>query len=182
MIKHPFPPLFKSDAQILILGSFPSVKSRETGFFYGHKQNRFWKVMAEILQYPFIPLTVEDKTDMLARGRVALWDTIASCDIKGSSDSSITNVVPNDLGIILEKANIRKICCNGTKSYELFMKYTADSIRNDSRIGTDGFMTKKIPEFVKLPSTSPANAAWSLEKLEASWKELTGLMPIDHNI
>lgn len=191
-IAHPFPPLFDGGANILILGSFPSVKSRETMFFYGHKQNRFWRVMAELLCYHgmdahqyaenvYVPQTVEEKTDMLLKGHVALWDTIASCDIVGSSDQSISNVVPNDLSVILKNADIRKICCNGTKSYELFMRYIAADIRTDKSIGGPDYKTKRVPEFIKLPSTSPANAAWSSERLAASWRELTGLIPIGYD-
>ena len=102
-IRHPFPPLYDSESQILILGSLPSVKSREQMFFYGHPQNRFWKVMAAVLQEK-VPQTIDEKKDMLHRNHIALWDTIYSCDIIGSSDSSIRNVVPTDLQPILEQS------------------------------------------------------------------------------
>lgn len=165
-LTHPFPPLFDSEAKVLILGSFPSVKSRETNFFYGHPQNRFWKVMAEVLGFTdggesiYVPQTVEEKTRMLKAGGIALWDTIRSCDITGSSDASITNVVPNDLSVILDNARIEKICCNGARSYEIFMKYTEPSVR------------KYGVRYIKLPSTSPANAAWGLKRLMDEWKRL----------
>ena len=118
MIAHPFPPLYNEASEILILGSFPSVKSREQQFFYGHKQNRFWKVMACILGCP-VPETIEEKKAMLLEHHVAVWDVIGSCDITGSSDASIQNVVPNDLTPIFEHAQIRAIYANGSKSYEL---------------------------------------------------------------
>ena len=158
-VTHPFGPVFDTDSEILILGSLPSVKSREQEFYYGHPQNRFWKVLAAIYREP-VPQTKEEKRAFLLRSHVALWDVIASCDIAGSSDSSIRNVVPNDLRVILERAAIRKICLNGGKAYELFRKYC------------------EIPEImhpacgiVRLPSTSPANAAWSLERLTGEWRE-----------
>ncbi len=169
-IVHPFPPLYDSWSRILILGSFPSVKSRETGFFYGHKQNRFWKVMANILSYGLkengeitVPVTAEEKTRMLLDNGIAVWDTIGSCDINGSSDASITNVVPNDLGIVMNNANISIIGCNGKTSYDLFMKYTSPKVQ------------KYGVKVVRLPSTSPANAAYSLDKLIEEWKKLLGI-------
>ena len=116
-IDHPIPPLYDGESRILILGSFPSVKSREAAFFYGHPQNRFWKLMAHLLSEEY-PVTVEERAEMLHRNHIALWDTIASCEIVGSSDSSIRNVVANDLTPILESAPIRQIFCNGANSYE----------------------------------------------------------------
>ena len=121
-IVHSFEPIFDSASQILILGTLPSVKSRETNFYYGHKQNRFWKLLAGILSEKK-PETVEEKKDFLHRNCIAVWDVIHSCDIIGSSDSSIRNVVPNDLSEILESADIRQIYCNGAKSYEYYRKY-----------------------------------------------------------
>ena len=108
MVNHPFPPLYDENSKILILGSFPSVKSREQNFFYGHPQNRFWKVVATVLEKE-IPTTIEEKREFLLSSNIALWDVIASCEITGSSDSSIKNVVANDLTEILETANIKKI-------------------------------------------------------------------------
>ena len=113
-IKHPFPPIFDCNSKILILGSFPSVKSREGNFFYGHPQNRFWKVMSAILGSD-LPTTIEEKKSLLLSSKIALWDSIASCEIEGSSDASIDNVVPNDLRPIFEGANISAVFCNGKK-------------------------------------------------------------------
>ena len=154
MEKHNIPPLFNNKSRILILGSFPSVKSRETRFFYGHPQNRFWKVVSTIYGVE-CPVTVEEKKKMLLRNGIAVWDVIESCEITGSSDSSIKNVVPNDLSVIIEAADIEKIFCNGTASYNLYRKYI------ENKIGIKA---------VKLPSTSPANAAWSLDKLIKAWQ------------
>ena len=148
-IIHPFPPLYDSESEILILGSFPSVKSREQKFFYGHKQNRFWKVMAAVLETA-VPETIEEKKKMLYRHHIALWDSIYSCDIIGSSDSSIKNAVPNDFSFILKTAPIRQIYTNGGTAYKLYHKYCEK---------VTGF------EAVKLPSTSPANCRVSYEEL-----------------
>lgn len=148
-IKHPFPPLFDCDSKILILGSFPSVKSREENFFYGHPQNRFWKVMAAVLDED-VPKSIEDKRSMLLRHNIALWDSIASCEIEGSSDASIDKVVPNDLTPIFARANIQAVFCNGKKAHELYRKHIEPMIGRKA---------------LCLPSTSPANASWSLEKL-----------------
>ena len=152
-IVHPFPPLYNSESRILILGSLPSVKSREQMFFYGHPQNRFWKVIAAVLNEP-VPKNIEEKKAMLYRHHVALWDTIYSCDIIGSSDSSIKNVQPTDIGMILEKTNITRIYANGNKAGQLYKRYQ--------------FPVTGIESMV-LPSTSPANAAWSLERLCEAW-------------
>lgn len=150
---HPFQPLWDSNSEILILGSFPSVKSREIGFFYGHPQNRFWKVTAAIFEDE-MPDTVEAKKRFLLKHHIALWDVIASCDITGSSDSSIKNVVPVDLSRIIENANISSIFINGKTAEKYYKKYMVSDIN--------------IPALC-LPSTSPANAAWSLEKLIDAW-------------
>ncbi len=154
-LKHIFDPVFDAESKILILGSFPSVKSRENNFFYGHPQNRFWKVMASVLNWE-IPMTIEEKRDMLLENHVAVWDVIASCSIQGSSDTSIKDVVVNDFSRILEKSKVERIYVNGGKAYELYHKY-AEKVTGIKAI--------------KLPSTSPANAAWSLEKLTNAWKE-----------
>ncbi len=161
-IDHPIPPLYDRDSRILILGSFPSVKSRESAFFYGHPQNRFWKVLAAILGEK-IPETTEEKADMLHRNHIALWDTIASCEITGSSDSSIKNVVANDISPILDHAPITKIYCNGATSFRYYQRY----IFNNTSV-----------EAEKLPSTSPANAAWSLERLIDDWKVICAPLQI----
>ena len=152
-IQHPFGPLFGPDSRVLILGSFPSVKSREQNFFYGHPQNRFWKVVAALFgQEP--PQTIPEKKELILSHGLALWDSIASCVITGSSDASIREVRPNDLRIILDHAPIGRIYCNGRKSHEMYEKYILPSLGREAAC---------------LPSTSPANAAWSLEKLIAAW-------------
>ena len=153
LLTHPFGPLFNEDSRVLILGSFPSVKSREQNFFYGHPQNRFWKVVAAVLRQP-VPGTIEEKKELILSGRLALWDSIASCEITGSSDASIRNAKANDISIILENSKIERIYCNGRKSHELYRKYI------EAQTGR---------EAICLPSTSPANAQWSLEKLINAW-------------
>ena len=153
---HEFPPVYDENSEILILGSFPSVKSREMQFFYGHPQNRFWKVMAQVL-HENVPQTILEKKEMSLRHHIALWDVIASCDIAGSSDSSIRNVVPNDLGYIISRSRITKIYANGAKSKQLYDKYLS------KQLGI---------EAVQLPSTSPANAAYSVERLLEYWKNV----------
>lgn len=150
---HNIEPVYDKDSKILILGSFPSVKSRESQFFYGHPQNRFWKVISA-LTGTSLPQTVEDKRKMLINNNIAVWDVIASCDIEGSSDSSIKNVVVNDLSEILKETNIKTIFLNGGTAYNLFKKYNKD-------IDID---------IIKLPSTSPANARYSLNMLIDDWK------------
>ena len=156
MIQHPIEPVFDRESEILILGSFPSVKSREEGFFYGHPQNRFWKVLAAVCEED-TPTTIVDKKRFLLKNYIAVWDVIHSCDIEGSSDSSIKNVVPNDLSEILEKADIRQIYVNGKKAEQLYKKYIFPQIGREA---------------ICLPSKSPANAAWNLEKLVDEWKRL----------
>lgn len=155
-IVHSFEPVYDKDSEILILGTLPSVKSRENNFYYGHKQNRFWKVLATLLKEP-VPETIEEKKVMLLAHRIALWDVIQSCDIKGSSDSSIKNVQPTDIGMILEKTNMTQIYANGNKAGQLYKRYQ--------------FPITGI-EATVLPSTSPANAAWSLARLCEAWKTI----------
>ncbi len=152
-IVHPFPPLYDEHSRILILGSFPSVKSREQRFFYGHPQNRFWKVLASVLDCP-VPRSIPEKRQMLLTHHVALWDSIGQCVIEGSSDASIEAVVPNDLSPIFSAAEIRQVFCNGKKSWEMYHLYQEELI--------------DMPA-VCLPSTSPANASWSLERLSDAW-------------
>lgn len=151
---HPIAPVFDEMSRILILGSFPSVKSREAGFFYGHPQNRFWRVLAAVLGCA-VPVTIDEKREMLLAHHVAVWDVIASCEITGSSDSSIRNAVPNDLTPILVAANIRQIFTNGKTADRMYRKYC------EKQTGRNA---------VCLPSTSPANAAWSLDRLIDEWK------------
>ena len=159
MIEHPIPPLYDENSRILILGSFPSVKSREVQFFYGHPQNRFWKVISTIFNEP-VPQSVAQKRELLLRNHIALWDVIASCDIQGSADSTIKNVTSNDLRIILDSADIEEIFVNGRTAEKYYNKYTWDDIKRPA---------------VCLPSTSPANAAWSIEKLVESWKVIKNI-------
>ena len=156
MITHPFPPLYNKDSKILILGSFPSVKSREQNFFYGHPQNRFWKVISAVLECE-TPKTVEEKKRILLENGIALWDVIASCEITGSSDSSIKNVRVNDLSAILNEADIKQIFVNGKTAEKYFNTYTKSKINREA---------------ICLPSTSPANAAYSLNSLVEKWQIL----------
>lgn len=155
-IEHPIAPVYNENSKILILGSFPSVKSREQGFFYGHPQNRFWKVVAAVHDCA-VPVTVEEKRAFLLEHGIAVWDVIQSCEIVGSSDSSIKDAVANDLRVILNAADIRQIFVNGRKAEELYKKYIAPEIGREA---------------VCLPSTSPANAAWSVERLVEQWKKV----------
>lgn len=154
MILHPFPPLYDSNSRILILGSFPSVKSREENFFYGHPQNRFWRVTSEVFKQP-LPRTIEEKKDFLHSNGIALWDVIASCDIDKSSDGSIRNVIANDIRPIIDNAPIEKIFVNGKTAQKYYDKYTRPVIGIEAAV---------------LPSTSPANAAWTLDRLTEAWK------------
>ena len=153
MIIHPFPPLYDENSKILILGSFPSVKSREQNFFYAHPQNRFWKVLSHIFNSP-LPETVEEKTTFLLKNKIALWDVLASCEITGSSDNSIKNAVANDISQIIYNSKIEKIFINGKTAEKYYNKYIKAEINQDA---------------VCLPSTSPANAAWTFEKLCNAW-------------
>ncbi len=152
-IEHPFPPLYDKNSKILILGSFPSVKSREQMFFYGHPQNRFWKVIAGVFESD-IPTVIEEKKKLLISHKIALWDVIASCEITGSSDSSIKNVVVNDFSEIFKTADIKRIFVNGKTAEKYYNKYLKEKIGRECTV---------------LPSTSPANAAWSLERLITAW-------------
>lgn len=153
-VKHEIPPVYDKNSKILILGSFPSVKSRENQFFYHHPQNRFWKVLSGVVGCD-MPVTIDDKKEFLLNNNIAVWDVIASCEIEGSSDSSIKNVVVNDLNKIIDTCDIKQIFCNGGKSFELYKKYCEKNTNLKS---------------IKLPSTSPANARFSLEKLTNEWQ------------
>lgn len=156
-IIHPFPPLYDSRSQILILGSFPSVKSREQLFFYGHKQNRFWKVIASVT-HSKVPESIDEKKNLLLSEHIALWDSIGACTITGSSDSSIKDVVPNDIMPIIQNSSIKAVFTNGSKSHEMYEKYI--------------FPRTGIAD-IKLPSTSPANASYSLERLVEEWSVIS---------
>lgn len=161
-VSHTFEPVFDEQSKVLILGTFPSVKSRENQFYYGHPQNRFWKVLAGICDQE-APVSIPQKKEFLLKNHIAVWDVIASCDIIGSSDSSIRNVVPCDLNQVLLKAPVGQIFANGGKAYDLYMKYSYPQTGR---------------EIIKLPSTSPANAAFQMERLLQNWdvvrRELAG--------
>lgn len=152
--QHNIEPLYNKDSQVLILGSFPSVKSREQAFFYGHPQNRFWRVVANIFGSE-VPSTVDDKKRLILNNHLALWDVIAECEITGSADSSIKNVIPNDIGKILTDSNIKAIFVNGRTAEKYYIRYTEPRINKKA---------------ICLPSTSPANAAWSINRLCEDWK------------
>lgn len=155
---HPIPPVYDKNSKVLILGSFPSVKSREYGFFYGHRQNRFWRVVAAVFDEK-VPESIEEKKKLLLRNGIALWDVIHSCEISGSADSAIKNAVPNDISRIMEESRIERIFTNGRKAHELYGKYL------ESKTGIKA---------VCLPSTSPANAAYSLDRLIDEWRVIKG--------
>ena len=152
-VVHPFEPVWDKDCEILILGSLPSVKSREVQFYYGHPKNRFWQVLASVYGAP-TPVTTEEKKAFLLENHIALWDVVASCEISASSDSSIKNVAVYDICPLIEKSKISRIFTNGATADRLYRKYI--------------FPQTGI-EPVKLPSTSPANAAWRTESLVEEW-------------
>ena len=154
MLVHPFPPVYDAESEILILGSFPSVKSREIMFYYGHPQNRVWRVLAAVYNAD-VPQNTDEKTRFLLKHHIALWDVLASCEITGSADSSIKNAVPNDLSVILSRADIRRIYTNGKTSEKYYKRFSEEITGRGS---------------VCLPSTSPANAVWSLDRLIGAWK------------
>lgn len=153
-VVHTIPPLYDSHSRVLLLGSIPSPKSREVGFFYGHPQNRFWRVLAAVLGEP-VPQSIEEKRAMCLKHHIALWDTIARCDIAGASDTSIRNAVPNDIGKLVQESEITRIFATGGKSAELYRKLIEPQLH--------------IP-ITQLPSTSPANAAWSLDRLIEAYR------------
>ena len=156
MIHHPIAPIYNKDSRILILGSFPSVKSREACFFYGHPQNRFWKVLAAVFG-DATPETIAEKKAFLLRNRVAVWDVIAACEIEGSADQSIKNAIANDIAPILAASQIEKIYVNGGTAKKLYDRHIYSKIGREAQL---------------LPSTSPANAAWSLARLIEAWKRI----------
>ncbi len=153
---HEFDPVYDKNSKILILGTFPSVKSREMQFYYGHPQNRFWKLLARLTNWPQ-PTTIPEKKEMLLKNNIAIWDVIQSCEIAGSSDSSIKNVIANDLTQVLSDSSITRIYANGKTAEKLYNKYVKP------QTGID---------VIPLPSTSPANAAYSLDRLAASWTKI----------
>ncbi|MDR1365742.1 MAG: DNA-deoxyinosine glycosylase [Holosporales bacterium] len=155
-LSHPFDLIFDKNSSILVLGTFPSVKSREQGFYYGHPQNRFWKVIADVTDAAPFPETISAKKQMLLANKkeIALGDVVQSCDIEGSGDNSIKNPTPTDLSKILNNASIESIFANGDKAYQLLIKYYGKILNQN---------------IIKLPSTSPANAKYSLEQLIVAW-------------
>ena len=153
-IIHPFNPIYDKDSKVLVLGSIPSPKSRELGFYCGHPQNRFWKVLSKVYDEP-IPNTIEEKKTFVLKHHIALWDVVHSCEIVGASDSSIRNVVSNDIENLLLKTNIKYIITTGKKADSLYQKYTYKKTNIKS---------------ICLPSTSPANCAFKEERLIESYK------------
>lgn len=155
-VNHNFKPVYDNNSKVLILGTIPSVKSREEGFYYGHPRNRFWKIIADIFETN-IPNTIEEKESFLLKNNIALWDVLKSCDIEGSSDSSIKKPIPNDINNIIEKTNIKKIYTTGKKATELYNKYLYEKTKIES---------------IYLPSTSPANQAISYDKLKKEYAKI----------
>lgn len=159
-ITHPFPPLYDDDSRVLILGSFPSVKSREEKFFYAHPQNRFWRVIAYLFGEK-LPASIEEKKELILKNHLALWDTLYRVNITGSADSSIKNAVPTNLTPILQSSKITRIFCNGKTSHKYFQKYQSKTLKMDA---------------FPLPSTSPANAAWTFPKLLEEWQKIREIL------
>ena len=153
-VTHPIPPVWDENSRVLILGSFPSVKSREQLFFYGHPQNRFWRVLSHIFE-DSCPVSIDEKKSFLLRHYLAVWDVVASCEIEGSADSTMKKVVVNDLSHILAHSRIEHIYLNGKTAQKYYIRYTQPMINREA---------------VVLPSTSPANASWSLERLVEAWR------------
>ena len=164
-IAHPFPPVVDSACRVLVLGSFPSVRSREEGFFYGHPRNRFWPLMAALL-HEASPMTIPEKQAMLLRHHIALWDVIASCDITGSSDASVKNAVPVDIRQVTALTDIQRVYCNGGLAAKLYQRYLQPQVG--------------LPA-TALPSTSPANAAWSMARLIEAWGQVVELSFKSHS-
>lgn len=152
-VKHPFGAVIDKNCKVLILGSVPSVKSVEGNFYYMHPQNRFWKMMSQILGEDLVCQDTSSRAEILLRHHIALYDSVEECDILGSSDSKIANVIPADIPGLIKNTNISHIFCNGAASYDNLMKFHPALLQ----------MT------TKLPSTSPANASFSLERLTEAW-------------
>lgn len=155
---HEIEPVFNERSRVLLLGTFPSPKSRELGFFYGHPQNRMWKVLAAVTGED-MPQTVEERRVFLLRNGIAMWDVLASCTIKGASDASIQNAVPNDLSRILDTAPIERVYATGAKAHELYQRYLEPVYGR---------------ECARLPSTSPANAVMGLDELVEAYRVIRG--------
>lgn len=161
-IAHPFAPVYDTASHVLVLGTFPSVKSRENLFYYGHPQNRFWRVLA-LLFHEQAPETIPEKRAMLLEHGVAIWDVLASCDITGSSDLSIRKPVPNDIAALLSSTSIHTVFCNGQTAGSLYHRWCEPSAG--------------LPAII-LPSTSPANARWTLDRLTEAWMPLARALRI----
>ena len=161
-IDHGFDPVFDERSRVLVLGSFPSVLSRANDFYYGNPQNRFWRVVADVCGVP-VPVSIAEKRGLLLANGIALWDVVASCDIVGSSDASIKNVVAADVGRVLSAAPVEAVICNGATAGRLYRRWLEGQTNMPARV---------------LPSTSPANAAWSLPRLCEAWGE--ALLPFLH--
>ena len=159
-ITHGFEPVYDKNSGVLILGSLPSVKSREAGFYYGHPQNRFWSVVSQLCGEP-LPKDTEEKKDILLRHGIALWDVIYECDIKGSDDASIRNAVPTDISSLLAATEIERVYVNGKTAKRIYDRYQ--------------FKTTGKQAYV-LPSTSPANAACRMEELVSRWGVIKDLL------
>lgn len=155
---HSIPPLYAPDSRVLILGSIPSPKSREAGFFYGHPQNRYWRVLAAVLGEE-TPQSIAEKREMCLRHRIAMWDVLASCEIIGAGDSTIRNPSPNDLTGLLARTQVRAVFATGQKAAQLYRKYNPDAL-----------------PVTALPSTSPANAAWSIDRLIEAYRAITAYL------
>lgn len=155
---HPIPPVFDSRSRVLILGSFPSVFSREEGFFYAHPQNRFWRLLAVLFEAD-VPVTADEKKELLLSHKIALWDVAASCEVAGSSDGSIRAVQANDISPILRGSAVERIFLNGSTAAKLYERY----IKHGCSLPAQ-----------RLPSTSAANAAWSFERLCEAWTVICG--------
>lgn len=154
-VVHPFPPVVGPESRTLILGSFPSVRSREEGFFYGHPRNRFWPMLAAIY-HEETPLTIPERRSLILRHGLALWDVIASCRIEGSSDASVRDAVPVDIARVTAVAPIERVICNGALAARLYAQHLQPILHKPA---------------LALPSTSPANAAWSLALLTERWRD-----------
>lgn len=151
-VEHTIPPFVFKEAKVLILGSIPSPMSRSTGFYYGHPQNRFWKVLSGVFGQD-TPVTIEEKKEFLRKNKIALWDVLESCDIVGASDSSIKNAKPNDINNIIKGTEIKSVFTTGKRACDLLYKHL------------------KIKS-VCLPSTSPANCAVKIEELIGSYSQI----------
>ena len=162
-VQHPIPPVWNEQSRVLILGTMPSPKSRQAGFFYMHPQNRFWSVMSAVFGEEFeFPNDIAERRDFLLRHNIAMWDVLASCKIEGASDASIRDAVPNDFTQILESVKISDVFCTGKTAYGLWKKYCADKYEHRYNLTVHC-----------LPSTSPANAQWKIDKLIEEYKKIT---------